>query len=720
MPRPVGVESLLSFRFVSRAEWFSLPRGLRPKPQPSTIAANRPRRMHRSDGRQTGLGFSSGNPAVLLLLVFSALCISEPPSLGSEKVTVEATRIRLGAEEDTIDPTYSLAGDTRPLLVASPEKTVSVVFSGGAKELRFLVPFALREGDRVAVSGVYQPQGSTIVPLRPAIVEPKIGAKGGVAALPVPVIARMPRTKTTFSLKLAPLPHSRIWERVSEPLSVPDGARLEVSLGVSDCGRVPGAVPLQLSVGARNERGEERVLLEKIIDPASADAATWQLAEAGLEALAGQQVRFFFRARAVRPGLVALFPLFGDPKLTRDQERQGKQRNLVLISLDTLGARHLGAYGSRRPTSPAIDALARQGVLFERVFAQWPETAGSHMSLFTARYVSDHGVRNFVSEPAPDVRTLAQDLRRAAYLTKAFTEDGGVWAQAGFARGFHSYVEAKSADFVYRGEAARTFAAAGEWVKENAGRLFFLFVHTYQVHAPYRPPVGFRQAFGMPDGPGPIALDELNYDREVAFTDRQVEAFVAALEQAGLSSHTIVVLTSDHGEEFGEHGGRGHGRTLYSEVTHVPLIMWAPGFLPPKKVKEPAALIDLRPTLLELLGLPGPKERVPGRSLASKILGRGETLQARAVVSELDRDGLRVLAVRNDRATLIKDLVKGTSRCYEGRDTWETRPIPTLCDELEKLAAGHSAALAEAPARARAKELDPQTRAKLKVLGYVE
>ncbi len=620
---------------------------------------------------------------------------------------------------------YSLGADTggadtRPVLVASPEERVTVVFSGGAKELRFPVPFALREGDRIVVTGVYQPQGSTIVPLRATIVEPQIGTKGAVGTLPVPVIARMPRTQTTFSLKLAQLPRNEVWERVSEPLLVPRRAGLEVSLGISDCGRVPEAVPLKLSVGARNERGEELVLLERIIDPASADAAIWQRAEASLEDMAGQRVRFFFRARAARPGLVALFPLFGDPKLTRSEERQGKQRNLVLISLDTLGARHLGTYGSRRPTSPAIDALARQGVLFERVFAQWPETAGSHMSLFTGRYVSDHGVRNFVSEPAGEVTTLSQDLRRAGYLTKAFTEDGGVWAQAGFARGFHSYVEAKSADFVYRGEAARTFAAAGEWAKENAKRLFFLFVHTYQVHAPYRPPVGFRQAFGMPDERGPIALDELNYDREVAFTDRQVEKFVATLEKAGLTSHTIVVLTADHGEEFGEHGGRGHGRTLYSEVAHVPLIIWAPGFLAPKRVEEPAALIDVRPTLLELLGLPGPGERVAGRSLASTVLGSGERRQARPVVSELDRDGLRALAVRDERATLIKDLNKGSSLCYEARDTSETRPMPTLCDGLERVAARHAAALARGAAGAAARELDPQTRAKLKALGYVE
>jgi len=666
------------------------------------------------------LGFSSNRASVLAFLISTAVCTPAAPSFGGEKVTVEAARIRLVAQADNVEPTYSLGADTRPLLVASPEKTLTVVFSGGAKELQFPIPFALREGDRVVVSGVYQVQGSTIVPLRASVVEPEIGAKGAVGTLPVPVIARMPRTKTTFSLKLAPLPRSKIWERVSERLLVPRGAALEASLGISDCGRVPGAAPLELSVGAKSERDEELVLVEKTIDPASPEAAIWHSVEVGLDRMAGQRVRFFFRARAAKPGLAALFPLFGDPKLTRSKERQEQQRNLVLVSLDTLGARHLGVYGSRRPTSPAIDTLARQGVVFERIFAQWPETAGSHMSLFTGRYVSGHGVRDFVSEPAPDVTTLAQDLRRAGYVTKAFTEDGGVWAQAGFARGFHSYVEARSVDFVYRGEAERTFGAAGEWAKENAKRLFFLFVHTYQVHAPYRPPIGFRQAFGMPDGPSPIALDELNYDREVAFTDRQVENFVATLEKAGLTSRTVVVLTSDHGEEFGEHGGRGHGRTVYSEVTQVPLILWAPGFLPPKKVEEPAALIDLRPTLLELLGLPGPKERIPGRSLAAAILKSSQRRRARPVVSELDRDGLRALAVRDERATLIKDLTKGTSQCYEARDTRETRRISTLCDGLEKVAARHSAALAKRPPEATMRELDPQTRAKLKALGYVE
>src|SRR5262249_10346125 len=143
----------------------------------------------------------------------------------------------------------------------------------------------------------------------------------------------------------------------------------------------------------------------------------------------------------------------------------------------------------------AIDAFAAEAARFTEAWSVWPETSGSHMSLFTSRYPSEHGVTSFIASPPPSVNLLAEELRAAGYLTRAFTEDGGGWANAGFARGFNAYGERRSMTTVYSGEAAATFADAAHWITSHRDRAFFLFVHTYQVHAPYTPPRNYKLLF---------------------------------------------------------------------------------------------------------------------------------------------------------------------------------------------------------------------------------
>jgi arylsulfatase A-like enzyme len=363
-------------------------------------------------------------------------------------------------------------------------------------------------------------------------------------------------------------------------------------------------------------------------------------------------------------------------------------------------------------------------VLFTNAWSPWPETSGSHMSLFTSRYPSEHGVTGFVHAPPLGLPVLAERLRRAGYVTRAFTEDGGVWAFAGFARGFSAYTERRSFDFVYRGEAAATFKDATRWLEANAARQFFLFVHTYQVHAPYVPPKEYRDLFvDIPgrEAPG-LVHQALSYDRETRYTDDQVGPFLATIERLGIADRTIVVITSDHGEEFGEHGGSGHGRTVFPEVLRVPLIVAAPGVLAPARSAAPVSILDVAPTLLDLLELE-PDTGARGVSLVEAAAGA--PLAGRTLVGEVDRmDPRRInqVAARRDGRAAILDVEAGTVRCYGADDPGEQRPT-TGCPDLEAAIAEHrrtSVRIDAAPSAQPTGAVDPRLIEKMRALGYVE
>jgi arylsulfatase A-like enzyme len=320
---------------------------------------------------------------------------------------------------------------------------------------------------------------------------------------------------------------------------------------------------------------------------------------------------------------------------------------VILISLDTLRADHLGSYGYPRPTSPSIDALAEQGVLFERAYSHAPRTAQSHMSLFTGLYPAEHGVENLEDRSArrlgEGITTLATILKRAGYRTRAFTGGGNVTGSLGFDQGFDVYDDTG-------GGATRIFARATDYLKTAAAhadaeeRPFFLFVHTFEIHDPYVALDEYQRIFADPGYAGRIigSPDELRklvggswkdfakfhraywarvdrssaadvdqlealYDASIRFTDEHLGRFLQTVRELGLDDRTVVVLLSDHGEEFGEHGGFLH-ESVYSECLHVPLVMRFPGDAvdPGTRVPEVVRLIDVMPTLLDHLQLPHP------------------------------------------------------------------------------------------------------------------
>ena len=659
------------------------------------------------------------------LLARVALCAAALlPAACQGTHTVDGTVevVRLVAEAPgTLATTYTLGDETRPVLATPPETRLQLTVPPGLQEaFTFPLPAAAGAGELIA-TGVYQ-RGKRVYPLPPDLVTVAADASGArTATLVLPALARGPGPACALTTVLTAVPADGRVETQVDNVAVPADSELHLAYALSEAAGIDGAAPVALEVLARDEGGEH-ALWSTVLQPETVAARRWSEVAIGLGTLVGRHVSFLFRARAAGAGRPALFPLWGDPTITRLATRPAARRNVVLISIDTLRADRVGVYGAYRPVTPAIDALATESVVFTEVWAPWPETSGSHMSLFTSRYPSEHGVTGFINAPPASIELLAERLRREGYLTRAFTEDGGVWAYAGFARGFSAYSERRSPDFVYRGEAAATFADAIRWVEAHTADTFFLFIHTYQVHAPYVPPLAYRTLFTDIPGrePSGHALNAFNYDREVRFTDDQVGAFLSTLRRLDLADRTIVVLTSDHGEEFGEHGGAGHGRTLHREVLQVPLIVWAPGLLRAARVTAPASLLDVAPSILDLLGLTADPEH-RGTSLVAAARGTAARVN-RSIFSEVDRidrnEPVRFVAVRDGGRTALADLRDGSTRCYGADDPAEQRP-QSDCPDLTALIEEHRQAV-RPPGAQPAPPIDPRLIEKMRALGYVD
>ncbi|MFQ5349840.1 MAG: sulfatase [Thermoanaerobaculia bacterium] len=312
-------------------------------------------------------------------------------------------------------------------------------------------------------------------------------------------------------------------------------------------------------------------------------------------------------------------------------------RGYILISLDTLGAAHLGAYGSDRPTSPFFDSLAERGILFENAFVQYPSTLVSHMSLFTGLYPQQHGVYPPSYRLSPAIATLPEQFSQGGFRTAGHTEGGFVGRGYGFARGFDEFTDPRVEDTT---DIERTFEKGLSFLRRlGAEDRFFLFLHTYSIHDPYQPPEPYASMFSSDEPPGPrskLPIGQINaghqqlgraeidyfealYDGGIRYADEVLAGFFAELGRLGLEEKTTVVITSDHGEEFLEHHRVGHTQ-LYPETLHVPLLVLHPDQRAGRRVPEVVQSIDIAPTLLELAGLPR-LEAAAGRSLTPLLEG---------------------------------------------------------------------------------------------------
>jgi tetratricopeptide (TPR) repeat protein len=284
--------------------------------------------------------------------------------------------------------------------------------------------------------------------------------------------------------------------------------------------------------------------------------------------------------------------------------------NILLITLDTTRADHLGAYGDRRARTPHLDRLAAGGVLFERAISAAPLTLPAHVSLFTGLYPFAHGVRNNGNFTLSDrVPTLTTALRAAGYRTAAFVSAFVLDHRYGLGIGFDRYDD--RLELERRG--SQTAAAAFAWLAETAqdARPFFVWVHLYDPHDPYEPPPPFREAFA--DRP---------YDGEIAYDDQVIGTLLERLRELGVDRSTLVAVAGDHGESLGEHGEATHGLFVYDSSVRIPMIVSGAGrSRAGRRVPALVRSIDLAPTLLEAAGVPG-LAGAQGRSLLSLVDGR--------------------------------------------------------------------------------------------------
>jgi arylsulfatase A-like enzyme len=315
-----------------------------------------------------------------------------------------------------------------------------------------------------------------------------------------------------------------------------------------------------------------------------------------------------------------------------DTAPAGPPANLILISIDTLRADHLGCYGYGRPTSPAVDRLCGDAVVFEQTFSHAPSTLMSHASIFSSSIPEHHGASfyDFRALPA-EALTIAEVLRDAGYATVGVTGGGQMSTPYGLGQGFDQYVEEDSFGLVWQ--------RGLELSQTDAASPFMLFLHTYDVHHPYLPtPEAMALFDGDYTGPlpdliqvpllhginfsnQPATADDIQhivnaYDGGIADMDRELGLFLSELKRLGLYDSSLIVFTSDHGEEFMEHGIVGwHSHTLFDELLRVPFVMKLPsGAYAGTRVPQMTRGIDMAPTMLAALGVPAPPE-FEGRSL---------------------------------------------------------------------------------------------------------
>jgi arylsulfatase A-like enzyme/Tfp pilus assembly protein PilF len=392
--------------------------------------------------------------------------------------------------------------------------------------------------------------------------------------------------------------------------------------------------------------------------------------------------------------------------------------NVFLVTIDTVRADRIGAYGYAKAATPVMDRLAREGVRFADATSQAPLTGPAHAALLTGLYPARIGVRDNATTPVPESASTAAELFKArGYRTGGFVGAFILTAPYGFARGFDTFdadfpgfSDAVKLQVQRRGDAV--VDAALKWFEGGGTQPFFGWVHLYDAHAPYDPPAPFAARFKSSP-----------YDGEIAYVDACIGRLVSALEQSGRLDRTLIAVVADHGESLGEHGEAEHGMFLYESVLHIPWIVRMPGGAHAGTiVSGQVRAIDVLPTLAAIAGVPVP--RVDGESVAALIEGKARrdapSSFAETYYPKWHYGWSELKSVRGDQWKFI-DAPK--QELYDLRaDRAERRNLAldrgTLAagmnGELAKIDAGFGAA-----ANTDAPKPDADTLARLRSLGYV-
>jgi arylsulfatase len=454
------------------------------------------------------------------------------------------------------------------------------------------------------------------------------------------------------------------------------------------------------------------------------------------------------------------------------------QPNVLLISIDTLRADHIGAYGYPQATSPAIDALAKRGVRFADTTVAWPKTWPSLAAMMTGKYPITNGILLRPRRPLPEENvTLAEALHGAGYVTGAVVANVNVGRDFGFAQGFDQFTESW-AEEALRLTGKATFRNGPGVVKRftNGAKVtdqgiamldalgqgkekpFFLWLHYIDPHGPYLPPPAYAGLFNGTHPSVPVALADLppyqlqidpatgqvstdlgfyetQYDREVRVADDQVARMLAALEQRGLTDDTLVIVTADHGESMGEnHYYLEHGNVPYQTVAAVPMIFVLDGRIPRGEVVEqPVGLIDLYATVLALTGT-RPPAGMQSTSLVPLITGQSAAAPAHVFMESGKYEPFQ-LTVRKGPWKLVL-LRAAEDREWLGRNEVELYDLKHDPTEQHDVRADHPEVVAELQAALEAwqretprfrggsttdlKQLDKSKQEMLRALGYIE
>jgi len=461
---------------------------------------------------------------------------------------------------------------------------------------------------------------------------------------------------------------------------------------------------------------------------------------------------------------------------------------VVLISIDTLRADHLGVYGHERFTSPVLDAFAAQGSVFEDASAPAPWTLPSHASMLTGLYPLGHGVITSKTALPDHVPTLASMLKTAGYETAAVVNS--TWLKQttfGLTRDFDAFLAVDDADYGRRTPSTWVTDQAVQWLRERGNERLFLFIHYYDVHADYASLPAYEKLMvtpytGQADGTGwqlqranfdeqhlalcaddfdpeicafgsqakprvidehtdPVRFDAADvrhleelYDAGIRQLDSELGRLFAYLDEEGLSKRSLVIVTSDHGEEFMEHGRVEHFLTTHQEMLHIPLILRGPGAPAGLRVSAPVSIVDLAPTVLSLVGAPV-EHALDGLDLSPLLRGGDprpfveRPLFGEAAGAEGHGEPLRAIypvyrSVRQGRFKLIQDSLTAESRLYDlESDPTERSDIrsrqPEVAARLEAALEARHREVAAGGADAAPAVLDPEEIDRLRALGYV-
>ena len=473
----------------------------------------------------------------------------------------------------------------------------------------------------------------------------------------------------------------------------------------------------------------------------------WLKGRVDLSAYREKPVRLEFKTSVSDSLLIGQAAAWVNPVLAA-KDAESRRPDIILISADTLRPDHIGCYGYPRETTPAVDRLAGRSHRFERVISQAPYTVSSHMSILTSLYPSFHKVNKLKADRLDsEILTLAEALYNSGYRTWAVTGGGQVSSAYGFSEGFESYLEFTAPEDDVKAKVAETIG----FMDENRESPVFVFFHTYKPHPPYRPLPPYDTMFD-PEYAGTIKGDiptitainsgeitatqaDLNhlialYDGDIREMDDQLNELFAYLQQKGPERDAIIIFTSDHGEEFGEHGLYGvHSHTLYQELVSIPLIIHLPRMNPAGvSIPDQVQSIDIYPTVLELAGVK-PPGFIQGRSLLSLMkTGKRSSAPEPAFSERIPTDSPWIRSLRTPEYTYIfkEDKKNGTNSHL----FFDLRRDPTEQDNLG-IPDGRLRALfnqilflleeGKKPGKAQGEqELDAETLEILRTLGYIK